>query len=87
MNTIQIVTYFRLMANWPANVKLFFEAVYQAAYLDYIYDWLEEFTGERYERLNELTSDESIRRAGIEHTGFVRGLGVLAIALLIIGVL
>ena len=65
MNTIQVVTYFRLMANWPANIKLFFEAVYQAAYLDYIYDWLFEYTGERYERLDELTSDESIRKAGI----------------------
>ena len=77
MNAMQVVTYFRLLANWPANAKLIFESVYQAVYLEYIYDWLFKFSGDRYEQLIE-----SMKKAEMKH-----GLGIFAVILIILVVL
>jgi len=89
MNTMQVVTYFRRIAIWPANAKMIHESVYQGIYLDYIYDWIFSYSTDSYEKLNEVVSDELEENTGVKHCclHFFRGMGVFSVILVIMLIL
>ena len=60
------------------------ESVYQAIYLDYLYDWIFDYSKNCFEKLNAEVNDDSMEKAGIKYKNFIRGMGAFAVILLLL---
>ena len=84
LNVVQVLAYMRFYARWPAFMGTIFLWMDNAVTLKPVSDSIFDYGKSKFEIANQTLSDEGLRSAGVSDPKLVKGLGIFALALLVL---